>query len=424
MRLELGTFPVDDVSFGAETRWRHGILTIDPDDLLGRIRSDERITRVELEIVRPGESVRLTTVRDVLDPRIKVAGPGMAYPGVCGRPVTPVGQGKTHRLAGMGVVEISDTEYYHGNDGWVDTCIDMAGPGAEATPFGQMPNLVVQLWADPRLGIEDQNDAVHTAALVASDRLAATTLDLEPPQSETFEIEPVDRSLPRVVYIQCLRSPEHYAASLTAHWTGIYGLTRLTPPWLLHPSELLDSAISGRQSWILANNPVVLGLTRRHGVDVDFAGVIAIRTRWSSQAEKDLTSFQAAKMAKQIGAQGAIVTYDAGGNDFMEVIRTVQACEQIGIKTVFVTFEEDPSTEGPALLEPLPEADAIVSTGIGSIARDGGRTPLPPVERVIGAQELVLHTGTRQGRIPANATLASPRWGDPYGLRRWSCFAY
>jgi glycine reductase len=366
----------------------------------------------------------LTSVRDVLEPRIKVEGPGMVYPGVCGRPVTTVGQGRTHRLAGVAVVEISDVEYYRGNDGWVDTCLDMAGPGAEASPFGSMPNLVIQLRADPRLGIEDQNDAVHKAALVVADRLAATTADLTPPQVETFELGPVDPSLPRVAYIQCLRSPQHYAGSLTAHWTGIYGLTRLTPPWLLHPNELLDSAISGRHSWVLANNPIVLDLYRRHGVDLDFAGVIAIRTRWSAQAEKDLTSLQAAKVARQIGARGAIVTYDAGGNDFMEVIRTVQACEQIGVKTVFVTFEEDPRTEGPALLEPLPEADAIVSTGIGAIARNGGSVELPPVERVIGAQELVAHTGTRQGRLAANGSLPGPRWGDPYGLRRWSCFGY
>ena len=27
--------------------------------------------------------------------------------------------------------------------------------------------------------------------------------------------------------------------------TGTYGMTRLTPPWLLHPNEILDGALSG-----------------------------------------------------------------------------------------------------------------------------------------------------------------------------------
>ena len=44
----------------------------------------------------------------------------------------------------------------------------------------------------------------------------------------------------------------------------------------------------------------------------------------------------------------------------MEVIRTVKACEDSKIKTVFITFEEHPDTGSP-LLETLPEAKAIVS---------------------------------------------------------------
>ena len=163
MRLELGTFPVEKVVFSDKTRWDDGVLEIDREELLQAVQADPRVTKVELELVHPGESVRITAVRDVIEPRIKVAGSGMVYPGVCGRPVLTVGNGGTHRLAGIGVIEVANVEMYHGNDGWLDSFIDMSGPGA-VTPFATMPNLCVVVDADSQLSIEDQNDAAHSAA--------------------------------------------------------------------------------------------------------------------------------------------------------------------------------------------------------------------------------------------------------------------
>ena len=427
MKLELGTFPVHTVRFGNRTAYQDGLLEVKREEILDDICKDSRIRRAALEIVHPGDSVRITRYRDVIEPRVKVEGPGVAYPGVCGRPVTTVGQGRTHRLAGVSVIEVADVPMYTGNDGWIDTgFIDMAGPGAAASPFGSLVNLCLVMDVASDLHIEDQNDALHHATLLVQERLAATTAALSPPATETFsDDQPIDPSLPRVVYIMGLRSPQHYAGSLTALWTGVYGMTRLTPPWLLHPNELLDTAISVRTSWVHANNPVALGLARRHGKDLNFLGVIVMRTRWSAQNEKDLTSLQAAKLAAMLHAQGALVTYDAGGNDFLEIIRTVQECEHLGVKTVFMTFEEPPSTQGPALLEPLPEADAIVSTGIGRSARSGtDREELPPLARVIGALDLVADGGTRQGTLRADGPLPGARFSDPYGFGRQSCFQY
>jgi len=421
VRLELGTFPVNEIAFGSSTRWDKGVLEISKKELLAAVRKDTRVTGVELELVRPGESVRITSVRDVIEPRIKVKGPGMVYPGVCDRPVVTVGSGRTHRLAGVGVVEVAEVEMYKGNDGWLDGFIDMSGPGAD-NPFGSMPNLCLVVKVDPRLSIEDQNDAIHKAALMVSDRLAGTTVDKTPPEMETFELKEAPASLPRVAYICCHRSPQHYSASLSAFWTSIYGLSRLTPPWVLHPNELLDGAVSIRTSWSLVNNPMVYELCRRHGKDLAFAGVIVLRTRWSSQSEKDITSLQAAKVAQMLGATGAIITYDAGGNDFMEVIRTVQACENVGIKTVFVTGEEPQDTGGPPLLEPLPEARAIVSVGVGHSASDPGL--MPAVKRVIGQRTIVADPSQRQHVVPSNGPLSGPRWIDHYGWGKLSCFDF
>jgi len=172
----------------------------------------------------------------------------------------------------------------------------------------------------------------------------------------------------------------------------------------------------------MTNDPIVQDLYDGHGVEHDFAGVIAIRTRWTAQEEKDLTAYQAAKLARLLGADGAIVTYDAGGNDFMEVMQTVQACERLGIKTVLVTGESPPEAEGLPLLMELPEADAIVSTGCGRPGMEALVIAAPDV--VLGGDELFATQDRPWERIPATSVMSSHRWRDQVGLTRVSSFEY
>ncbi len=425
MRLELGTFPVTKVVFGERTKWDDGTLEVDAEGLARRIQQDYRITDARLELVSPGESVRITSVRDVIEPRIKVEGPGVCYPGLFGRPVVTVGQGRTHRLSGVAVIEVAEVEFYHGNDAWLDTAIDMSGPGALA-PYSKFPNICVVLEVDRSLTIEDQNEACNQAGQLVSDALAETTRSIDPPELEVFELAPTPPDMPKAVYIMCLRSPQHYADSLYAHWLSIYGLSRQTTPWLLHPNEIIDGAIAGQGSWEMVNNSMVLDMYGAHGKEFNFLGVLALRTRWSAQNEKDITSLQAAKVAKMMGADGAVITFDAGGNDFMETIRTVQACENVGLKTVLMTWEESPDTGGPPLLEPLPEARAIVSLGQrgGNQGGTGGGFELPAVDKLIGQKLIVADGSQRQRLVPADGPLPGPRWADQYGLRKISAFDY
>jgi hypothetical protein len=423
MRLELGTFPVRDIAFGNRTRWADGVLEVNRDHVLNAVRRDHRVTSADLILARPGESVRITSVRDVLEPRIKVEGLGTVYPGICGRSVETVGSGKTHRLAGMAVLPISSTSTTP--SGYASGIfIDMAGPGAETMPYGSLLNLCLLVEVDESLHREDRAEAIQSAGLTVSDMLAATTVGLKPPETETFELTSADPSLPKVVFVTSHNSPQHYADSLTAWGTAIYGLTRQTPPWALHPNELLDGAISCKETWRLVNNPVLLEMYRRHGAEFNLVGCIAIRTRWSSQAEKDVTSKQCAKLARLLGAEGAVVAWDAGGNDFMEVIRTVQACENAGIKTVFMTFEEPTDSGGAPMLEPLAEAEAIVSIGIGTGLRSEKGSELPPVETVIGSPVLSADPNTQGGTIPADGPIESNRWVDYYGFGRRSGITY
>jgi sarcosine reductase len=434
MRLELGTFPVRELALGGQTRYEGGRLEVDGDAVLTAVREDPRIASAGLEVARPGESVRIWPVRDVIEPRVKVDGPGVCYPGICGREITTVGRGRTHRLTGLGVVEVSSVNWHDAGGDYVETYLDMSGPYGEMYPYARLLNLCLVVEPDPALGEEVKNYAVHKAALTVSDHLAAAVRDQEPDEREVFELRPVDAALPRVVYIWCVHSPQAMSGSPTAFCTATYGLTELTPPWLLHPNEIIDGALTGpyrtafAMSWTVANNPLFLDLYRRHGRDWNFLGVIVLRTEWTTQTEKQLMANQTAKLAQMLGAQGAVVTWDAGGNEFIEVVRAIQACERLGIKTVFLTSEDDATDGAPTMLEPLPEADAIVSTSFFKNATLGV-AEAPAVHRVIGLTSKAVHRGSRVGlhggadtAVPTAGPLLPPwRYDDHYGFGSLSC---
>ena len=79
---------------------------------------------------------------------------------------------------------------------------------------------------------------------------------------------------------------------------------------------------------------------------------------------------------------GAVITTDVRGQRLVETMLTIQACEQEGIKVVFLSEEEDPEGgAAPPFLTFVPELEAVVSTGTG-----GWEGPFPAVERVIGAR--------------------------------------
>jgi glycine reductase len=429
MHLEVGTFPVTRVSFGGRTHYDNGHLEVDRSAVLDAVYRDPRIASADLEVAYPGESVRIWPVRDVIEPRIKVDGPGTVYPGVCGRPITTVGQGRTHRLAGMVIAEVSSVNWHDAGGDYVEIYVDMSGPWADMLPHSKLIHLCLVVEPDAGLGNEAQNEAVHKAALVVNDHIAAATRDVTPPQREVFTLGPVAASLPKVIYLWCVHSPQAMSGSPTAFCTATYGLTQLTPPWYLHPNEILDGALSGpyrtafAMSWTVVNNPLLLDLYRRHGRDWNFLGVIALRTEWTTQHEKQLMANQTAKLAQVLGAQGAIITWDAGGNEFIEVVRTIQACEQLGIKTVFLTSEDDATEGAPTMLEPLPEADAIVSTSFFKTSTL--QLPhMPPVQRVIGLPQKAIGP-LRDQLVPTAGSLPPPpRYDDHYGFNSLSCIEY
>ena len=92
---------------------------------------------------------------------------------------------------------------------------------------------------------------------------------------------------------------------------------------------------------------------------------------------------------------------------------------------MLLTGEEDPDNEGPALLEPLSEMEAVVSSGIGANMWFE-RTPMPAVERVVGAPQVQLNFGPNEPLqiLDAKSELTTLQSEDHYGFGFRSCFSY
>jgi glycine reductase len=389
MKLELASFPVKDVKFAQQTRYNNGILEINKKDLINLILEDKKVKTADLEVVFPGEQTRIVKVRDAIEPRVKVSGTGCVFPGILG-PVETVGEGRTHTLPG--VVVMPSAEYnptvLSGTEAGQRGVVDMWGPGGELTPFSKTINIVPLFTLVDNVTELEAHMAIQSAEFKIGRFLAETTRDLTPQNVEVFEFSKCDPSLPKVVYVLTALTEWHQSHSLVAY----YGLPiRESLPTFIHPNELFDGAITmdarragggiNTVTWSWMNQPIALELLRKHGKELNFLGVILQRTRFETEFGKQVSAKCASQMARLLGADGAVITrIVTSGNNFMDVMFTVQALEQKGIKTVFSTPEwgGKDGSELP-LVYYVPEATSMVSTG--SFERD---VELPKPAKVIG----------------------------------------
>src|SRR5436190_14968569 len=126
MRLTLDVHPVLQVRLGDATRLGGDVLTIDAAELRDTLLQDDRIEKVDIEVVQPGENCRFGAIYDIVEPRAKQPGDGFDFPGALG-PVGAAGRGTTHVLRGSAVTVLEG-----GAGGRV---IEMSGPAAEYTPY-------------------------------------------------------------------------------------------------------------------------------------------------------------------------------------------------------------------------------------------------------------------------------------------------
>jgi glycine reductase len=382
MHLELCFFPVKDTVFGRKTMLREGILTINREEMRERVNADGFFSEVRIDLAKPGESTRIIHIMDAMQPRCKISGGAAPYPGALGA-MHIAGTGRTHVLSGVSVMQTGMRQ------GIQEGIIDMVGSGSVYSVFSTLHNVVLHCVAPPDTNTTVYDAATRKSLVEAAVYLGEVTRDLEPPEIRVFEMQKAPAaSLPRVAYICYLQSQGPLRN------TFLYGeaVKELTPT-LLHPNEVLDGAIvSGNYiiacqknpTYLHVNNPVVRELYARHGKTLDFAGVI-IANEFSTLTEKTRSAEFAVKLAKQIGAQGIVMTQEGGGHSDTDLMLCTAAAGKQGLKSVMLINElAGANGDQPSLVDTSPLARHVVSTG-----NNDQVITLPPVEKVLGGSSLV-----------------------------------
>jgi glycine reductase complex component B subunit alpha and beta len=434
MRLELADYPVNQIRLGRTFGYRAGTLEVDQKVLEEMVLRDRRIAEASLTVVCPGEKARITGIRDVVEPRVKVSGSGQVFPGILG-PVEPVGAGRTHRLSGMTVVATAAYEgtVRAGLGVQRSALLDMWGAGAAASKFGGLMHLVLIMKLCEGLSELDAHTAIQMAEFGIARRLAETTIGVEVTNLEIFDLSEKHPNLPNVVLIQGCLTDDHHVHSGVSY----YGLPiRESLSTFVHPNELLDCAMAVNTTrgigyfpitWDWQNHPLVLGLYRDHGRRLNFLGMILQRIRYETFHGKEVIAVNAAQLAATLGAQGALVTWLGSGNAFVDVMLTVRACERRGMDTVLVSYEYG-GKEGvdSPLLFYVPEADSVVSTG----SRDRW-LELSEADRLVGPYDRVqilsypgAPVAQAKGALTLDARDMVIGGVDNWGKESWICNAY
>lgn len=387
MRLELGKILINDIQFSNETKVEKGVLYVNKEELISLLMEDEHLKSVDVDLAKPGESVRITPIKDVVEPRVKVNGPGGVFPGMISK-VDVVGSGRTHVLKGAAVMTVGKIV------GFQEGIVDMCGPGADYTPFSKTNNLV--LIVEPAEGVATHmyEKAVRMAGLKAATYLGKAGKEVEPDEVEVFETKPLFeqaeelKDLPKVAYVQMLQSQG------LLHDTYVYGVdAKQIVPTLLYPTELMDGAIlSGNcvsscdknTTYHHLNNPVVRAMYEKHGKEINFVGVI-ITNENVYLADKERSSNWTAKLCKFLNLDGAIVSQEGFGNPDTDLIMNCKKIEGQGVKTVIIT-DEYAGRDGAS--QSLADAD-VAANAVVTGGNANETIVLPKMDKVIGTLDYV-----------------------------------
>ena len=382
MRLELGNIFIKDLQFGEATKVENGVLFVNKKELLEAVGGDHRITSIEVDIAKPGEETRIMPVKDVIEPRVKVEGPGGIFPGFISK-VDVVGSGKTHVLKGAAVVTAGKIV------GFQEGIIDMSGTGADYTPFSKTNNLVLVCTPTEHLQQHEHEQAVRMVGLKAAAYIGEAGRNVNPDEVKTYETLPLLEgikkypNLPKVAYVYMLQTQG------LMHDTYVYGVdAKRIVPTLIYPTEVMDGAIlSGNcvsacdknPTYNHLNNPIIEDLYERHGKDYNFVGVI-ITNENVTLADKERSSNWSAKLAEFLGLDAVIISEEGFGNPDTDLMMNCKKITAKGIKTVLVT-DEYAGRDGASqsLADADKAADAVVTAGNANEV-----IQLPAMKKVIG----------------------------------------
>ena len=408
MKLELGFIEIKDIQFSKESKLENGILFVNADEAKNFVFGDDDVKAcvkdAHFDIAKPGESVRITPVKDVIEPRVKVEGPGGEFPGVIAK-VDTVGSGKTHVLRGMAVVTAGKIV------GFQEGVIDMTGPGADYTAFSKLLNLVLVCEHVAGVHQHEYEHAVRIAGLRAATYIGELGRNVTPDSTKEYETLGIKEGmqkwpdLPRVAYVHMLQSQG------LLHDTYVYGVdAKKSLTTIINPTETMDGAIiSGNcvsacdknTTYHHQNNPVVADLFEQHGKTINYVCNI-ITNENVYLADKMRSSDWTAKLCRLLDLDGVIVSQEGFGNPDTDLIMNTKKIELQGVKTTIITDEyagQDGKSQSLADADPL--ADAVVTGGNANQV-----IILPKMDKVIGTLEDIDRiAGSHAGSLRPDGTI-------------------
>lgn len=387
MKLGVGKINIKAVVLDDEEKIEGSTLHINKQNIIDLVLADDRLADCDIEIAKPGDSTRITPVKDVIEPRCKVDSESGIFPGVINK-VNLVGSGRTHVLKGCGVMTVGKIV------GFQEGIVDMQGPGAELTPFSKLIEICLKLKPKDGLDPYQYEEAARLAGLKSADYIGKLGEKVEPDEVETFETLPLLEQigkyphLPKVGYVYMLQSQG------LLHDSYVYGAdAKHLVPTTMYPTEMMDGAIiSGNcvsacdknTTYHHLNNPVISDLYKQHGKEINFVGVIITNETVYLQ-DKVRSSDFVAKLAEYMGLDGVIISQEGFGNPDTDLIMNCKKIEEKGIKTVVVT-DEYAGRDGASqsLADADKRADAAVTGGNANEV-----ITLPKLDKVIGQSDYV-----------------------------------
>ena len=197
-------FAVDEIVEGTQTG-RDGTTLVVASPQLAVGAGEPALAEATVEVVRPGDRVRITNVLDVVLPDVRADEPGATFPGVLGGPFDEaMSAARIHRLDGVAVLSVCDwlAAGYEGADELPASLVDMAGPAAVRSPWGATSNVVVRCVPATGAPVGEADAAVRRTALHVARELASATLDADGDEVRRVgPPAPADASLPAVCLI-------------------------------------------------------------------------------------------------------------------------------------------------------------------------------------------------------------------------------
>ncbi len=369
---------IEKVVFNSRSFIDDHTLHVSKEDMK-KVVEDPAFAEVDFDIAIPGTSCRILNMGDIVQPMIKLSDEDTTFPGLIGKMKT-AGRGKSLMLRNVVVSETTEVKIL------LPALVEMTEIGSEHTDFAKFNHLVID--AFPAVGVsrEDYLNAMHKASKKLARYLASLALDLIPDAQEEFTLEREGlEGLPKIAYLCNVFCHAPFEA------ITLYGASMAEAmPVIIHPNEVLDGAITNKDydsatnadpTYVWQNHPIILELYRRHGVDINFVGVVVSNTHHTVAWKQRNATMAASMIHNQLKADGCIITKEGGGHPQVDMGFATDVLEgEYGIKTTLLLaefFSPNNDSYGQLLFKSK-YADAIVSTGCFHMVE------LPAVDKVIG----------------------------------------